>query len=90
MKRKNKKTSSSFDDHIKENKSLDWCDLAYKITCLEIELFNLRDYLDKESISIYLRVIKDCEIEKTARLNKQFNYSKHLKNQLENTILSEE
>lgn len=77
-------------EHIKENKILDWCDLAYKIICLEDELFNLNKYLTKETKTMYLQVIEDCESEKSLRVKEQFNGSKYLQKQVEKEMFLED
>lgn len=84
------KNKTSFEQHIKENKSLDWCDLAYKIIQLEDELFNLSEFLDEKEKNTYLQIIDDCESEKNFRLNKMFNHSKYIQKQAENTMFSDE
>ena len=83
-------TKTSFDKHIKENKTLDWDELSYKIICLENELYSIINYISIENKATYEQVIDDCNNEKTLRVRKMFNYSNHLRKQLENTLLSEE
>jgi hypothetical protein len=84
------KNKTNLKEHIKENKSLDWCDLAYKIICLEDELFNLNNYLTKQTKAMYLQVIEDCESEKSLRVSNQFNGSRYLQKQVEKEMFSEE